>query len=151
MTYAVYYELGTALADTVQQFIISPRFHLGNALIPTTLWHRAITKEKPARTWSRSTPSTYYPPEDNHGLALSSLLSHELGQLEGVSSYMRAALADAAYDLYVAFPVLLTDTIKLEMSEATKRSSSSVPTTLLAQIALQRDAIADLPLLPKKN
>ena len=122
MTYAIYYELAADSGRVIQQNIFLPAVRLGSKLIPPTYWFREITSDHFTRTWQRYTPSNYRQISDA-SLSLRERLEHELGQFEGISSYMRTGMSNPAFTVQAAFPILVTDSILLEIDENTKNNS----------------------------
>ncbi len=147
MTYAIYYELGEVAGLGVRQHIFVPATSLQNKRISPVFWHREITAQNPNRTWQRVTQPSYRPMGSGEASARDQV-AHELEQLEGISSTMKMGLGSASYDVKTAFPILLTDTILLDILEGVAYSSNKVPVALLTQVVAIRRTIKDLPALP---
>ncbi|URP22257.1 hypothetical protein SEA_BIG4_224 [Microbacterium phage Big4] len=146
MTYAVYYEMSDG--DKVNQYIFAPASKLENVTLVPVLWYRELTKATPNRGFTRIARDDYKPLAGEADI--DTLLSHEMGQFEGLSTYMRGPLADPSYEVQVVFPVLLTDSIKYDILQNNTNGRNQVPVDLLAQIRVQRSEY-NLPKLPGES
>jgi hypothetical protein len=140
MTYAIYSEWERD--EDIRQDLFVPSVTMGTKILPPTVWIKELFAGKGRRKWNPVPNPTYHPSTDQT-TEMSEIIKHEINQFEGISNWMTSVIADPQWTLRVAYPVLITTSDLLSLSE----NSKIMPPDLNERINALR-AIRGLPALP---
>jgi hypothetical protein len=141
MTYAIYSEW-VRDAD-VRMDLFVPSINLGAKVLAPTLWLKELSGAG-RRKWN-AVPNAMYHASGDQYKDVSNLLEHEINQFEGISNWMTSVIADPQWDLRAAFPVLVTSTDLILLSE----KATVMPPDLNERVLSLRTVLG-LPALPGK-
>ena len=104
MTYAIFSEW--TRDDDIHQDLFIPSVMVGTRALAPTLWTRQFTARGGRRKWNAVPNAGYARSSLLDGLT--TLVSREVDQFEGISNWMTSVVADPAWDLRGYFPVLVS-------------------------------------------
>jgi len=131
MTYAIFSEWTDD--EDIRQYLFIPSTNIGVRTLPPTLWTREIPASGVRRKWN-AIPNPNYSPKNEQASSLTNLVEHEVLQFEGISTWMTSVIADPAYELRAAFPVLVSTSDLIAISE----KASQMPADLAERVRALR-------------
>jgi len=126
MTYAILSEW--VRDEDVRQDLFIPSIALGVKVLPPTLWTKEISG-RGRRKWN-AIPNSNYHPKPEKAESVDDLVGHEVDQFEGISNWMISVIGDPEWSLRGAFPVLVTTSDLLLLTE----KQTILPADLIARI-----------------
>jgi hypothetical protein len=143
MVYGIYFELANKDGGVYQALFIPPRVEANGTGYPPRLLFREIKPDRGKDPWTVKVAGNYIAPNRTELDDTDQLMRVNLRASDGLVAYFANNLIDPRYSLRASYPINLSSTYMVLVTESNDR----VPPSLTALINEQRDA-HELPALP---